>query len=167
MINTAFENSRYCLDRKSVCCSLFLTCQTGPACFVNIRSAVAVRIVLWDAKNTRKTWQKCPKEVTSGLVLQDISVFSGCWKYIIWHLDIWHQVNSQEHVRRRETEWHRYKHIVTKSDAKRCKSWHWRRYVTWPLASDAAKIWIRFQCEFPTIIADSFNTYIGAVWKFL
>ena len=56
MINTAFENSRYCLDRKSVCCSLFLTCQTGPACFVNIRSAVAVKIVLWDAKNTWKSF---------------------------------------------------------------------------------------------------------------
>ena len=42
-------------------------------------------------------------------------------------------MNSQEHVRRRVIEWHRYNQVVTKSDAKRCKSWHWRRYVTWPV----------------------------------
>ena len=83
MINTAFENSRYCLDRKSVCCSLFLTCQTGPACFVNIRSSVAVKIVLWDA---RKSWQKCSKKVTSGLVFQYIFVFSGYWNHIMWSM---------------------------------------------------------------------------------
>ena len=44
---------------------------------------------------------------------------------------------------------------MTKSDAKRCI------VVTLEalrdIAGDAAKIWIRFQCEFPTIIADSFN----------